>query len=152
MGFDAHRFDDGRTLVLGGVEIPGVPGLAAHSDGDVLAHAVADALLGAAGIGDLGARYPATEQWKDAYSMDILADCCAAIRVAGWRVINIDSVVVCERPKLSPYRERMVSNLASAIEVPTDSISIKATSTDGMGSIGRGEGIAAMAVAQLEMG
>lgn len=152
LGVDAHRFDDDkdRPLVLGGVRIPGSRGLAGHSDGDVVAHAIADALLGAAGLGDIGARYPATPQWKDAHSIDLLADCCEASRVAGWRVVNVDAVVVCEEPKLAPHRQGMIDNIARALDVTSDSVSVKATTTDGMGSIGRGEGIAAMAVVQIE--
>lgn len=152
LGFDAHRFsdDEERPLVLGGVQIRASRGLEGHSDADVVTHAIADALLGAARLGDMGDRYPTTQQWKDARSLDLLADCASAVRVAGWRIVNVDAVVVCEEPKLSPYREGMIENILRALDAPSDAVSLKTTSTDGMGSIGRGEGIAAMAVVQIE--
>ena len=149
LGFDAHQFGGTGSLILGGVTIPG-PGLAGHSDGDVLAHAVTDALLGAAGLGDLGARYPNTEQWEGADSLRILRDAVGAARATGWTVTNVDATVIAEAPRLSPYRTQMIDNLASAIGVASDAVSVKATTTDAMGFTGRGEGVAALAVVLVE--
>jgi 2-C-methyl-D-erythritol 2,4-cyclodiphosphate synthase len=149
LGFDAHAFDDERTLVLGGLTIPGSPGLAGHSDADVVSHAIADALLGAANLGDIGGRFPPTEEWQGANSLDLLKDCAAAVRIAGWDIENIDCTVIAERPKLTIYRDRMIENLARSLDVSTDCVSLKATTTDGMGFAGRGEGIGAIAVALL---
>ena len=149
MGFDAHTFDEHRPLVLGGVTIPNHPGLSGHSDADVLSHAVADALLGAANLGDIGGRFPATEEWEGANSLDLLRDCAAAARVAGWKIANVDSTIIAERPRMTIYRARMVENLARALDVSANSVSIKATTTDGMGFTGRGEGIGAIAVVMI---
>lgn len=150
LGFDAHTFDPSRPLVLGGVTIPDGPGLAGHSDADVLSHVVADALLGAAGLGDLGERFPATEEWKGADSIALLRECTAALTAAGWRVRNVDSTVIAEAPRISPYRDRMVETLADALGIASDAVSVKATTSDGMGFTGRKEGIAAMAVVLIE--
>lgn len=151
LGFDSHSFDEGRRpLVLGGVTIPGVKGLAGHSDADVVAHAVADALLGAAGLGDLGDSFPDTDRWKDADSIAILRECAIAARAAGCSVINVDVTVIAQTPKLAPFRAEMARNLAGALDVSPDSVSIKATTTDGLGAIGRGEGIGAIAVTLVE--
>jgi 2-C-methyl-D-erythritol 2,4-cyclodiphosphate synthase len=148
-GFDAHAVDDGRRLVIGGVHIPDAPGLAGHSDADVLCHAVADALLGAARLGDLGERFPGDARWKDASSLDILSVTGVLLRDEGWKIENIDSTVVADGPKLSAYRQRMVSSIANALDVEPEAISIKATTTDGLGFTGRAEGIAAYAVALI---
>jgi 2-C-methyl-D-erythritol 2,4-cyclodiphosphate synthase len=150
LGFDSHAFAEGRPLVLGGLTIPEAKGLAGHSDADVIAHAVADALLGAAGLGDLGDRFPTTDRWKDASSISILRDCAAAVRAAGWSVINVDATVIAEAPKLAPFRAAMMQNLAGALDISPDSVSIKATTTDGMGAIGRGEGIGALAMVLID--
>lgn len=150
-GFDAHRLVEGRVLILGGVRIPFERGPLGHSDGDVLAHALADALLGAAAIGDLGARFPDTDaRWKDADSMELLARCVAAVRDAGYAIGNVDATVVVERPKLAPFIERMRENVASALRVPIAAVSIKAKSSEGMGYTGDGTGLAAYAIALLE--
>jgi 2-C-methyl-D-erythritol 2,4-cyclodiphosphate synthase len=149
LGFDAHSFDDTRPLVVGGVTIPDSPGLAGHSDADVLSHAVADALLGAANLGDLGGRFPATDEWKGASSLDIVHECASAIRVAGWDIVNVDATIVAERPRLTLFRERMVENLAVALDISSDRVSVKATTTDGMGFTGRGEGMGALAVVTI---
>jgi 2-C-methyl-D-erythritol 2,4-cyclodiphosphate synthase len=146
LGFDAHGFDSARPLVLGGVTIPGAPGLAGHSDGDALCHAIADALLGAARLGDLGARWPSTEQWRGASSLKLLEGTVQLLRQAGWRIANIDSTVVAERPRLAPHREAMVDRVAQSLEIEPGAVSIKYTSTDGVGFTGRAEGIAAYAV------
>jgi 2-C-methyl-D-erythritol 2,4-cyclodiphosphate synthase len=145
-GFDVHRFAEAGTLVIGGVEIPEGPGLTGHSDADVLCHAVTDALLGATRLGDLGAIYPATDEWRDASSLSILADALTRARAAGWSVINVDCTVIAERPKLAVYKDEMASNLARTLDVEAGAVSVKATTTDGLGFTGRGEGIAAQAV------
>lgn len=150
LGFDAHGFDDDRTLILGGVTIPESPGLSGHSDADVLSHAVADAVLGAAGLGDLGGHFPATDEFEGADSLSLLETCAAAARDAGWRVVNVDCTVIAERPRLVDHRELMIANLARALGLTTDDVSVKATTTDRMGFTGRGEGIAALAVVMID--
>lgn len=146
-GFDAHRFEDGRPLVIGGVLIPDHAGLAGHSDADVLSHAIADALLGAAGLGDIGTHFPNDPTWKDASSLTILTETAALLAGKGLRVVNVDATILAERPELAPFREAMIGKVAAALGVEDDIVSVKATSTDGLGFTGRGEGIAATAVA-----
>lgn len=146
-GFDVHRFSGapGRPLVLGGVTIPGVAGLAGHSDADVVAHALADALLGAAGLGDLGRHFPDTDPaWSGADSLVLLADVTAKVAAAGLRVVNADCTVVCERPRLAGHAAAMGERLAEIVGAP---VSVKATSAEGLGALGRVEGIACLAVA-----
>lgn len=150
LGFDAHGFAPDRVLVLGGVNIPSPEGLAGHSDADVLSHAVADALIGAANLGDLGSMFPGDERWKEASGLDILSVAGSAVATAGYRVANIDATVVAERPSLAPYKDDMAANIAGALSLERGAVSVKATSTDGLGFTGRGDGIAAMAVALLE--
>ena len=150
LGFDAHAFDTDRPLIIGGVHVPGAPGLAGHSDADVLGHAVADALLGAAGLGDIGARFPATDQFEGANSLELLSECMTAVRVAGWHLVNVDCTLIAEQPRLTPYREQMIENLARSMASSTKDISVKATTTDGMGFTGRGEGIAAIAIVMID--
>ena len=147
-GFDIHRFaDDDRPLVLAGVHIVGEPGLHGHSDSDAIAHAVSDALLGAAGLGDIGEHFPDSDpQWKGADSMQILRQVVDKVRAAGWRVENVDVNVICERPKIAPHRTAMQANLVAAVGAP---VSVKGRRAEGLGSIGRVEGIACMAVALL---
>ena len=147
-GFDIHRFaDDDRPLVLAGVHIAGEPGLHGHSDADAIAHAVSDALLGAAGLGDIGEHFPDSDpQWKGADSMQILRQVAGKVRAAGWRVENVDVNVICERPKIAPHRAAMQANLVAAVGAP---VSVKGRRAEGLGSIGRVEGIACMAVALL---
>lgn len=149
-GFDAHAFADDRPLVLGGVEIPGHAGLAGHSDADVLSHAVADALLGAAALGDLGSRFPDDDRWRGESSLVILRETAALVQGAGYAVVNVDVSVIAQAPRLAPHRDRMRTNVASALGVPEDAVSVKATTTDHLGFTGRGEGIAALAVATIE--
>lgn len=145
IGYDSHRFAAGRRLVLGGVEIEYEMGLEGHSDADVLTHAVIDALLGAAGEGDIGTMFPDDdERWLDADSIDLLRTVVGAI--AG-RIVNIDATLICEQPRLGPYKAEMERVL---VEVTSARVSVKATSNEGMGWIGRGEGIACIAVASLE--
>jgi 2-C-methyl-D-erythritol 2,4-cyclodiphosphate synthase len=148
IGYDSHRFAEGRRLVLGGVEIPHEWGLIGHSDADAAAHAVTDAILGAAALGDIGAHFPPTDpKWKDADSILLLE---AAVRILGehgYRVENVDLTIICEVPKILPYVGAMKDRLAAAIGVGPEQVSIKGKTNEGMGWIGRGEGIAAMAVA-----
>lgn len=150
-GFDAHRLVEGRRFVLGGVAIPFDRGPLGHSDADVLAHALADALLGAAGLGDMGARFPDTDaRWKDADSMDLLQRCVAELRDAGYRIANVDVTVVLQRPRLAPHIERMRRNVAEHLGVAFDAVSVKAKTSEEMGYTGDGTGIAAYAVALIE--
>ena len=150
IGSDAHRFAGGRPLVLGGVPVDHPSGLAGHSDGDVLSHAIVDAVLGAAGLGDIGTHFPSSdERWRDAASEVFLTAARDAIEDAGFRIINVDAVVVCESPAISPYREKMEAAVSSALGVQPGAVSIKGTTTDTMGFTGRGEGIAAIAVASV---
>ena len=146
IGIDSHRFQEGRRLVLGGVEIPFERGLAGYSDADVLAHAIADALLGAAGLGDIGQLFPDTEEaWKDADSMELLRDVVARVRAAGHELVHVDATVMLERPKLAPHRTAIQASLGAVL----GSVNVKATTGEGMGFVGRGEGAAALAVATL---
>lgn len=148
VGYDSHRFDASRPLVLGGVEIPGVPGLAGHSDGDAIAHAITDALLGALGQGDIGTHFPPDEaQWRDADSIGLLERVVADARAAGWAVGNVDVTVVTESPRITPHASRMRHRLGPALGVAADAVSVKGKSNEGMGWIGRGEGLAVIAVA-----
>jgi 2-C-methyl-D-erythritol 2,4-cyclodiphosphate synthase len=147
LGVDAHAFDASRPLVLGGIEISSSPGLAGHSDADVLSHAIADALLGAAGLSDLGTMFPHDERWRDSSSLDILAATARALSEAGWSVANIDATLVAEAPKIAAYRAQMIAAVSSALGVDEAMVWIKATTTDGLGFVGRTEGIAALAVA-----
>jgi len=151
LGVDSHRFAPGRRLILGGVEIPHDAGLAGHSDADVLTHAVIDALLGAAGLGDIGTHFPDTEaQWKDADSLALLRDVVGRLTGDGWAIGNVDATVMLERPKLLPHRAAITAALADALGLAGDAVNVKATTGEGMGFVGRGEGAAAMAVATLE--
>jgi 2-C-methyl-D-erythritol 2,4-cyclodiphosphate synthase len=145
-GFDAHAVDANRPLVIGGVSIPEGPGLAGHSDADVLCHAVADALLGAARLGDLGALFPNNDRWRGASSLDILSATAAMLSEERWRIGNVDATVVASVPRLAPYRDQMAERIAGAIDVDPGVVSVKATTTDGLGFTGRGEGMAAYAV------
>jgi 2-C-methyl-D-erythritol 2,4-cyclodiphosphate synthase len=145
IGYDSHRFAEGRKLVLGGVEIDHPQGLEGHSDADVLTHAVIDAILGAAGGGDIGTLFPPDEErWRGAASLDLLR---TAIGTIAGRVINVDATLICEEPKLGPYKAQMEQILGEAI---SGRVTVKATTNEGMGWIGRGEGIACIAVAQVD--
>ena len=146
IGYDSHRFAAGRRLVLGGVEIESELGLEGHSDADVITHAVIDALLGAAGLGDLGTHFPPEDEtWRDADSLDLLR---TVLGMLDGPVGNVDVSVICEAPKLAPYRAEIERNLADAVGAP---VSVKATTNEGMGFIGRGEGIACVAVALIDV-
>jgi 2-C-methyl-D-erythritol 2,4-cyclodiphosphate synthase len=150
-GFDAHELADGRRLLLGGVEVPFERGLAGHSDGDVLLHAIIDALLGAAALGDIGALFPSSDdRWADANSLDLLQEACEVVRAHGFAVANIDATLVAEAPRLAPHIQAMRQNIAAALAVEVPGVSIKATTSDGLGFTGRGEGIAAFAIVLLE--
>jgi 2-C-methyl-D-erythritol 2,4-cyclodiphosphate synthase len=150
IGVDAHAFSGAKTLVLGGVEFPGEAGLAGHSDGDVVAHALIDALLGAANLGDIGGMFPADEdRWLGASSLDLLARAWAEARASGWELVNADCVLVGERPRIASRRSEMAARLAEALGVDAGRVSVRATTTDGLGFTGRGEGLAANAVALL---
>ncbi len=149
IGYDVHRFGDGRRLVLGGVEIAGERGLEGHSDADVVTHAVADALLGAAGLGDIGEHFPDDDpRYQDADSIDLLAQ--IARKLGGWRLVNVDVSVIAEQPRLAPLKRAMAERLAGALGIDASCVNVKATTSEGMGFVGRGEGIAALAVAQIE--
>jgi 2-C-methyl-D-erythritol 2,4-cyclodiphosphate synthase len=149
-GLDVHAFGEAIPLILGGVEIPFDRGLAGHSDGDVLTHAVIDALLGAAGRGDIGRWFPSTDpRWAGADSVEMLRTVMDALRGDGWQVVNVDATVVAQRPRLAEYVEAMRGRLAESLDVPAEDVSIKATTTDHLGALGRSEGIAALAVALL---
>jgi 2-C-methyl-D-erythritol 2,4-cyclodiphosphate synthase len=149
-GYDLHRLVPGRALVLGGVRIPFEYGLDGHSDADIVCHAVTDAILGAAGAGDIGRLFPDTDdRWKDADSLEILRGAVAAAHAGGWRVGNVDVTVIAERPKLLPYLEAMRANLAAALDVPSAAVSVKGKTNEHMDSMGRGESMACHAVALL---
>jgi 2-C-methyl-D-erythritol 2,4-cyclodiphosphate synthase len=150
IGVDAHAFSEGAALVLGGVEIPGEAGLAGHSDGDVVSHALVDAVLGAAGLGDIGSFFPSDEaEWEGASSLLFLERAMAAVREAGFELVNADCVLVGERPRIAPLRADMEQRLAGALGVDPGQVTVRATTTDGLGFTGRGEGLAAQAVALL---
>lgn len=153
IGYDSHRMVAGRELVLGGVRIPYELGLEGHSDADVLAHAVMDALLGAAALGDIGEHFPDTDDaWRGADSMQLLAAIVAMVIAGGHDIVNVDCTVVMEEPKLGPHRMAIRERLAQALELPIARVSVKASTGEGMGFVGRGEGVAALAVASLTDG
>ncbi len=150
IGVDAHAFADGIPLVLGGVPIEHGRGLAGHSDGDVIAHALTDAILGAAGLGDIGALFPSDdERWRGADSIDLLARAYADVRTAGFELVNADCVLVGQEPRIATYRDEMRGRLAGALDSDPGSVNVRATTTDRLGFTGRGEGLAAEAVALL---
>jgi 2-C-methyl-D-erythritol 2,4-cyclodiphosphate synthase len=150
LGVDAHALEEGVALVLGGVRFDGPRGLAGHSDGDVIAHALIDAILGAANMGDIGSLFPSDGSTPVGISsLELLADAYARVRTAGWELVNADCVFVGQEPRIAPVRGRMGAALAGALGVEPDRVSIRATTTDGLGFTGRGEGLAAQAVALL---
>ena len=148
LGVDAHALEDGVPLVLGGLEIDFPRGLAGHSDGDVIAHALIDAVLGAAGLGDIGSLFPSGDtRWEGASSLDLLRRAAADVRGAGWDVVNADCVLIGEEPRIAPRREEMRARLAGALGIDAERVNVRATTTDRLGFAGRGEGLAAEAVA-----
>lgn len=150
IGYDIHRLVAGRRLVLGGVEIPFEKGLLGHSDSDVLTHAICDALLGAAALGDIGTHFPDTDpRWAGVSSLELLARVVEMLADRGYRVANVDATVMAERPKLKPYVQAIRERLASALRVDVDLMSVKAKTSEGLDSVGRGEAIAAQAIALL---
>ena len=150
-GFDVHRLVAGHPLRLGGVAVPYHRGLEGHSDGDSLLHAITDALLGALGEGDLGRHFPSgDDRWRGADSADLLDHVVGRMRAAGFRLGHLDATVIAEEPRLAPHQEAMRARVAALLEAPAEAVNIKLTSTDGLGAIGRGEGIAATAVLTLE--
>lgn len=151
MGYDVHRLVEGRKLILGGVEIPWGKGLLGHSNADVLLHAIADALLGAAALGDIGRHFPDTdERFKGADSMKLLAEVVRLVREKGYRVGNVDATIVAQAPKLAPYIEEMTENIARVLGVGKDQVNVKATTEERLGFTGSGEGMSAYAVAGIE--
>jgi 2-C-methyl-D-erythritol 2,4-cyclodiphosphate synthase len=153
LGLDAHALADGVRLVLGGVEIESPRGLAGHSDGDVISHALIDALLGGAGLGDIGSLFPPGEpEWEGASSLDLLRRAAGHVREAGWELVNADCVLIGEEPRIAPLREQMRERLAGALDLGAERVNVRATTTDKLGFTGRGQGLAAQAVALLERG
>jgi 2-C-methyl-D-erythritol 2,4-cyclodiphosphate synthase len=152
IGYDSHRFAEGRPLILGGVEIPDAArGLSGHSDADVLTHALIDALLGAAGLGDIGQHFPDTdERYRNADSLALLREVCTFLEEHGWTIRHLDASVVCDAPKLSPHRDEMRSRLAGAMGLQPLDVNVKFTTNEGLGFIGREEGMAALAIATVE--
>ncbi|MCL2285932.1 MAG: 2-C-methyl-D-erythritol 2,4-cyclodiphosphate synthase [Firmicutes bacterium] len=150
-GYDVHKLVEGRKLVLGGVEIPYEKGLLGHSDADVLTHAIMDALVGAAGLGDIGRCFPDTdEKYKDISSLCLLADVKLLLEKDGWQVVNIDATVVAQAPKLLPYRSEMIENIANTLGMPEEDVNVKATTEEGLGFTGTGEGMAAYGVCLID--
>ena len=152
LGYDSHTFGADRPLRLAGVEIAHTSGLTGHSDGDAVAHAVIDALLGAAALGDIGRLFPDTdERWRDADSMRMLADVLQRLADASWSPVNVDATVITQAPRLAPHIEAMRDRLAAVLELPVAAVSIKAKTNEGMDAVGRGEGLQVFAVAAVEM-
>ncbi|HEU5207235.1 MAG TPA: 2-C-methyl-D-erythritol 2,4-cyclodiphosphate synthase [Gaiellaceae bacterium] len=150
IGYDAHAFEEGVPLVLGGVSFEHPRGLAGHSDGDVIAHALIDAILGAANLGDIGSLFPSgDEQYRGASSLDLLWEAYREVRDAGWELVNADCILVGEEPRIADVREEMCARLAGALGVSAELLAVRATTTDGLGFSGRGDGLAAQAVALL---
>ncbi|MBR44373.1 MAG: 2-C-methyl-D-erythritol 2,4-cyclodiphosphate synthase [Gemmatimonadetes bacterium] len=151
LGYDSHRFESGRPLILGGIKIPDHPGLAGHSDGDAITHALIDAILGAVSLGNVGTHFPPTEErWKDADSTELLSNSVEVIDREGWMVVNVDLTVICESPQISLFAPEMKERLSDVLQVPLERISIKGKTNEGMGWIGESKGLAVHAVALLE--
>ena len=151
LGRDIHRLETGRRFLLGGVEIPFEKGELGHSDGDVLSHAITDALLGAAGLGDIGELYPPGDlAWKNADSIELLKAAWHQVKAQGWQLVNLDCTVVCEKPKLLPYRDSICRSLAQALEVEPDRIFVKGKTNEGLGPLGTGEAVEVLALCLLE--
>ena len=150
IGYDSHRLVEGRKLILGGVAIPFEKGLAGHSDGDIVFHALTDALLGAAGLGDIGQFFPSSDpRWKDSDSSTFLEHAAAAVRARGYRIVNVDVVIVLERPKLIPFRQQIREKVAAALDVAADRIGMQAKTAEGLGPVGEGRSAEAHAMAVI---
>jgi len=150
-GFDAHKFVPNRPLILGGVNIPHEKGLLGHSDADALSHAISDAILGAAALGDMGQYFPDTDlKWKDADSHDLLSECVHMVKAKGWVIGNVDATLICQKPKLAPFINSMIRKLSETLEVEESCVSVKAKTTEGMGYEGREEGLSAQVVVLLK--
>jgi len=151
IGYDLHRLKKGRRFLLGGIEIPFNKGELGHSDGDVLAHAICDALLGAAALGDIGELFPPSDpKFKDADSMELLRNAFLLVKQAGWRLSNLDCVIICEKPKVLPFRDVIRNSLAAALEVHADNIFLKGKTAEGLGQVGKGNAVEVYAVCLLE--
>jgi 2-C-methyl-D-erythritol 2,4-cyclodiphosphate synthase len=151
IGYDSHRFEAGRRLVIGGVEIDAARGLAGHSDADVLTHAIIDALLGAAALGDIGQHFPDDdERWRDADSLELLSHVCVFLEEHDWSIVHLDATVVCESPRLGGYRDEIRRSLAATAGITAREVNVKFTTNEGLGFIGREEGMAALAIATVE--
>ena len=151
LGYDIHRLKRGRRFLLAGVEIPASKGEDGHSDGDVLAHAVCDAILGASSLGDIGELFPPSDPaWKDADSMKLLRNVFTLVKQAGWQVVNLDCVVICEKPKVLPFRNRLRDSLSAALEVSADSVFVKGKTAEGLGPVGKGKAVEVFAQCLLE--
>jgi 2-C-methyl-D-erythritol 2,4-cyclodiphosphate synthase len=151
LGFDLHRLKRGRRFILGGVEIASPKGMLGHSDGDALAHAVSDAVLGASGLGDIGELFPPSDPaWKDADSMALLRKVFAKVKRDGWQLVNLDCVIICEKPKVLPFRDMIRGSLAEALEVTVESVFLKGKTAEGLGPVGRGKAIEVLAQCLLE--
>ena len=150
MGYDVHRLVSGRPLVLGGIEIPAPQGLLGHSDADVLTHAIIDSMLGASGQGDIGEHFPDKDpRYAGISSLELLRKTCSLLEARGYQIVNIDATVIAEAPKLGPYKKAMAERLAAVLQIDAATINIKASTNEGLGALGRGEGIAALAVCSL---
>jgi 2-C-methyl-D-erythritol 2,4-cyclodiphosphate synthase len=150
-GYDVHPFEAGRPLILGGVRFDSERGLAGHSDGDAAVHAIIDALLGAAALGDIGTHFPSSDaRWRDANSLDMLKQAVILVASAGYAIVNVDVTIVTQTPRVAPHVTEMRARLAAALGVEPTGVSVKATTTDGLGAIGRGEGLEAQAIALIE--
>ena len=151
IGYDSHRFSEGRDLIIGGVKIPFEKGLLGHSDGDVLTHAIIDALLGASHLGNIGKLFPDTDKnFKDANSIKLLRKVVELLKANNFQIVNVDSTIILEKPKISPWIDKVEKSLSSALEIPLTGISVKPKTNEQMGFIGRGEGVAAIAICLLE--
>ena len=152
IGYDLHRFVEGRKLVLGGVEIPYIKGLLGHSDADVLLHAITDAVLGALSLGDIGELFPDTDpEYKDADSAQLLISAYALVKEKGYRIVNVDTVIIAQEPALSPFKKKIAQTIAGILEVSSDRIGVKAKTNEGLGDVGKKEAICVYAVVLLEM-
>jgi len=151
VGYDIHRLKKGRKFLLGGVELPAIKGEDGHSDGDVLAHAISDALLGASALGDIGEFFPPGDPiWKDADSMELLRNVYGRVKKSGWKVVNLDCVIICETPKVLPFRDSIRKSLAEALEVSIESVFVKGKTAEGLGHTGKGRAVEAHVVCLLE--